>query len=142
VLAKRLPSALGLEYVQDNLPKGGDQKTMYVDYHYYQPPIGRLLQLVPAEPGWYAVYGLSNRQVEQERIEKIEKQRLAFWAVVQRFEYEGIFFVGVIRKAVELMMLPETWNGLPFLGYGYPECEVDWEYEAERKYEQQQKAKE
>ena len=112
---------------------------MYVDYHYYQPPIGRLLQLVPAEPGWYAVYGLSNRQVEQERI---EKQHLAFWAVVQRFEYEGIFFVGVIREAVELMMLPETWHGLPFLGYGYPDCEVDWEYEAERKYEQQQKAKE
>jgi hypothetical protein len=115
---------------------------MYVDSNYYQPPIGRLLQLVPAEPGWYGMYGFYNRQTGQEGIEKIEKRHLAFWAVAQRFEYEGIFFVGVIREGVELMMLPETSNGLPFLGYSYPDCEIDWEYEAERKYEQVQKAKE
>ncbi len=51
-------------------------------------------------------------------------------------------FIGVIREGVELMMLPETWDGLPFLGYSYPDCETDWEYEAERKYEQIQNAKE
>ena|SRR2546421_3826906 len=114
---------------------------MYVDSNYYVPPIGRLLQLVPAEPSWYGVYGLSNRQTGQERIQKIEKRDIAFWAVAQRFEYSGIFFVGVIREGVELMMLPETSDGLPFLGYSYPDCEIDWEYEAERKYEQIQNAK-
>src|SRR5438445_793044 len=107
---------------------------MYVDSNYYLPPIGRLLQLVPAEPGWYGVYGLYNREAGQARIEKIEKQYVAFWAVVKRFEYTGIFFVGVIREGVELMMMPETSGGLPFLGYGYPDCEIDWEQEAERMY--------
>ena len=116
---------------------------MYVDSNYYVPPIGRLLQLVPAEPSWYGVYGLSNRQTGQERIQKIEKRDIAFWAVAQRFEYSGIFFVGVIREGVELMMLPETWSsGMPFLGYGYPDCEIDWEQEAERVYAQIQKDKE
>ena len=112
---------------------------MYIDYHYYQPPIGRLLQLVPAEPGWYGIYGLYNRETGQARI---MKRHIAFWAVAKRFEYEGIFFIGVIREGLELMMLPETSDGLPFLGYSYPDCEINWEYEAEWKYKQIQKAKE
>src|SRR5712692_11710141 len=111
---------------------------MYVDYHYYQPPIDRLLQLVPAEPGWYGVYGLYNGETGQK---SIEKQYITFWAVAKHFAYDSIFFAGVIREGVELMMLPETWSGMPFLGYGYPDCEIEWEYEAQLKYEQIQKAK-
>src|SRR5437588_6295019 len=111
---------------------------MYVDSNYYVPPIDRLLQPVPTEPGWYAVYGLCN---EETGLKRIEKQDIAFWAVAKHFAYESIFFTGVVREGVELMMLPETWSGMPFLGYGYPDCEIDWEYEAERKYEQIQNAK-
>ena len=70
------------------------------------------------------MYGTYNKVAEKGRI---EKQQLAFCAVVQLVENTDIFFVGVIRDEVELVLLPETWNELPFLGYSYPECEMDWE---------------
>ena len=112
---------------------------MYFDYHYYQPPIGRLLQLLPAEPSWYGVYGIYNKVAEKSRI---EKHQLDFWAVVQRAESDDICFVGVIRDEEKLMLLPDTWNDLPFLGYGYPECEKDWETHVWWQYVQEHKANE
>jgi hypothetical protein len=112
---------------------------MYFDYRFYQPPIGRLLQLLPAEPSWYGVYGKYHKVVEKSRI---EKHQLDFWAVVQRFENDDIYFIGVIRDEVELTLLPDTWNDLPFLGYSYPECEMDWETHVWWQYEQEHKAKE
>jgi hypothetical protein len=52
------------------------------------------------------------------------------------------FFVGVIRDEVKLMLLPDAWNDLPFLGYNFPECEMDWETHAWWQYEQEHKTKE
>ena len=117
-------------------------KTMDLDFHDHTTPMGRILQILPAEPGWEAVYCVYN-SVQK----KIATKRLplACWAVVQGGEVDEsrFFVIGMVRHGSALISLAEecadgeTQAGeLPptFLGYNYPKCETFWDELAEVTY--------
>ena len=117
-------------------------KAMDLDFQDHTTPTGPILQILPAEPGWEAVYYVFD-SVQKKIVTK--RLPLACWAVVLSGEVDEyrFFVIGMVRRGPELISLTEEFADgetpvgevpLTFLGYNYPNCETFWDKLAEVTY--------
>jgi len=83
----------------------------------------RIVQIIPAQPGWEAVYALN------EEDGGIHRAPLVCWALVESGAAGGLRHVtGMILKHGSDELFYAEWGR--FLGYNYPGASIDWEEEA------------
>ncbi len=115
---------------------------MDADFHDHTSSTGPVLQILPAEPGWEAVYGAYD--VDQKKMVTM-RLPLACWAVIESegATKHGFLLIGMVRHGSKLISLidefdtGETPAGAlhpTFLGYSYPNCETYWDELAEETY--------
>ena len=115
---------------------------MHPDFHDHISSTGPVLQLLPAEPGWEAVY--CSYDVDQQKV-VTKRLPLACWAVVESkvVDEHRFLLIGMVRHGPKLISLTEEFDDgktpagevLPiFLGYSYPNCETPWDELAEEAY--------
>lgn len=94
---------------------------------------GEILQIIPASPGWEAVY---SSPFEQGPF--YLTQPVVCWAVVEHHPTAVIGMVAHHHETGELTFASATEN---FLGYNYPNCPDNWEQES-LKFQERLKARE
>lgn len=82
-----------------------------------------IVQIIPAQPGWEAVFALD------EEDGGIERVPLVCWALVESSS-TGRQVIGMTSKDGTHELMYVDWGD--FLGYSYPGCNIDWEEEAKR----------
>ena len=102
--------------------------------------MSEILQIIPAELGWEAVY--ANEQFDDEKnfdenvgdyVEEggYMKEQLVCWALVKRDGKTVV--IGMIQNTQKwqdatLAFVDE--EGKNFLGYNHPDCDLDWTFKA------------
>ena len=124
---------------------------MDANFHNYTSSTEPILQILPAEPGWeavYAVYDVDQKQMVTMRLP------LTCWAVIEGkvVNKPSFLLIGMVRHGSKLISLTDEFDTgetpagelLPtFLGYSYPNCETHWDELAEKTYrEHKQKRQE
>ena len=115
---------------------------MDADFHNHTSSTGPILQILPAEPRWEAVY--ATYDVDQKKMVTM-RLPLACWAVIESkvANKHDFLLIGMVRHGSKLISLidefdtGETPVGEPlptFLGYSYPNCETNWDELAEETY--------
>lgn len=124
---------------------------MDTDFLDHTSSTGPILQLLPAEPGWEAVYAAYD--VDQEKMVTM-RLPLACWAVIDSkgMNKHSFLLIGMVRHGSKLIPLVDEFDHgeIPaaelrptFLGYSYPNCETDWNELADETYqERKQKGQE
>lgn len=94
---------------------------------------GNILQILPANPGWEAVYAINRHKKGQNYM----TVPLNCWAVVEfkvnnnSREFNTIV-VGMVIADVTSPVLDFVDKTGDFIGYNFPGCNVDWHVQAEK----------
>ena len=94
---------------------------------------GEILQIIPAAPGWEAIYGSPF-----ESGPFYVAQPVVCWAVVESHPTAVLGMVAHHHETGELIFAGDSEN---FLGYNFPNCAENWEREA-LKFQERIKARE
>lgn len=95
---------------------------------------GNILQIIPPQPGWEAVYAEIYYKGKGASFTKIP---LNCWAVVEaKVEKNnsgyGTVVVGMLVTVTNSSVLDFADSMEGFLGYNYPGCDLNWHLEAEK----------